>query len=89
MFLYVAFGTAVGNTKLNQSINQIFIVPISPVKPGSVARQANQCSTAKSRKINLIQMESCIIVCQPFLRPYLSNTGEHHEQTLSTEYLET
>ena len=33
-----------------QSINQISIAPISPAKPGSVARQPNQCSTAKSRK---------------------------------------
>ena len=35
---------------INQSINQTSITPISPVKPGSVARQPNQCSTAKSRK---------------------------------------
>ena len=35
---------------INQSINQISIAPISPAKPGSVARQPNQCSTAKSRK---------------------------------------
>ena len=34
----------------NQSINQTSIAPISPAKPGSVARQPNQCSTAKSRK---------------------------------------
>ena len=34
---------------LNQSINQTSIAPISPAKPGSVARQPNQCSTAKSR----------------------------------------
>ena len=33
-----------------QSINQISIAPISPAKPGSVARQPNQCSTANSRK---------------------------------------
>ena len=33
-----------------QSINQTSVAPISPVKPGSVARQPNQCSTAKSRK---------------------------------------
>ena len=31
-------------------MNQTSIAPISPVKPGSVARQPNQCSTAKSRK---------------------------------------
>ena len=35
---------------INQSMNQTSIVPISPVKPGSVAQQPNQCSTAKSRK---------------------------------------
>ena len=35
---------------INQSINQTSIVPISPAKPGSVARQRNQCSTAESRK---------------------------------------
>ena len=34
----------------NQSINQTSIAPISPAKPGSVARQLNQCSTAKSQK---------------------------------------
>ena len=34
----------------NQSINQTSIALISPAKPGSVARQPNQCSTAKSRK---------------------------------------
>ena len=33
-----------------QSINQTSIAPIYPAKPGSVARQPNQCSTAKSRK---------------------------------------
>ena len=33
-----------------QSINQTSIAPISPAKPGSVGRQPNQCSTAKSRK---------------------------------------
>ena len=38
------------NQSINQSINQTSITPISPVKPGSVARQPNQCSTAKSRK---------------------------------------
>ena len=35
---------------VNQSINQTSIAPISPAKPGSVARQPNQYSTAKSRK---------------------------------------
>ena len=34
----------------NQSINQTSIAPTSPAKPGSVAQQPNQCSTAKSRK---------------------------------------
>ena len=34
----------------NQSINKTSIAPISLVKPGSVARQPDQCSTAKSRK---------------------------------------
>ena len=38
------------DTNANQSINQTSIVPISPAKPGSVAQQANQCSTAKSSK---------------------------------------
>ena len=33
-----------------QSINQTSIAPISPVKPGSLAQQPNQFSTAKSRK---------------------------------------
>ena len=33
-----------------QSINQTSIAPISLAKPGSVARQPNQCSRAKSRK---------------------------------------
>ena len=33
-----------------QSIIQTSIAPISPAKPGSVAWQPNQCSTAKSRK---------------------------------------
>ena len=33
-----------------QSINQTSIAPISPAKPGSVAQQPNQCSTAKSKK---------------------------------------
>ena len=32
---------------INQSINQTSIVPVSPVKPGSVARQPHQCSIAK------------------------------------------
>ena len=36
--------------QIYQSINQTSITPISPAKPGSVARQPNQCSTAKSRK---------------------------------------
>ena len=36
--------------QINLSINQSSIAPISPAKPGSVARQPNQCSTAKSRK---------------------------------------
>ena len=36
-------------TRVN-SINQSSIAPISPAKPGSVARQSYQCSTAKSRK---------------------------------------
>ena len=35
---------------INLSINETSIAPISPAKPGSVARQPNQCSTAKSRK---------------------------------------
>ena len=35
---------------INQPINQTSIAPVSPAKPGSVARQPNQCSTAKSRK---------------------------------------
>ena len=33
-----------------KSINQTSIAPTSPAKPGSVAWQTNQCSTAKSRK---------------------------------------
>ena len=40
---------ALDHTSINQ-INQTSIAPISPVKPCSVARQPNQCSTAKSRK---------------------------------------
>ena len=38
------------NSLFNQSINQTSIAPISPAKPGSVARQPNQSSTAKSKK---------------------------------------
>ena len=38
------------HSDINQSINQTFIGPISPAKAGSVARQPNQCSTAKLRK---------------------------------------
>ena len=38
------------NQSINQSISQTSIAPISPAKPDSVARQPNQCSTAKSRK---------------------------------------
>ena len=38
------------NQSINQSINQISIAPISPAKPGSVARQPNQCSTVKLKK---------------------------------------
>ena len=38
------------NQLINQSINQTSIAPISPTKPGSMAWQPNQCSTAKSRK---------------------------------------
>ena len=34
----------------NQAINQTSVAPISPAKPGSMARQPNQSSTAKSRK---------------------------------------
>ena len=33
-----------------QLINQTSTAPISPAKPGSVARQPNHCSTAKSKK---------------------------------------
>ena len=32
---------------MDQSINQTSITPISPGKPGSVARQPNQCSHSK------------------------------------------
>ena len=35
---------------INQSANQTSIAPISPVKPGSMARQQNQRSTVKLRK---------------------------------------
>ena len=34
-------------SNFNQSVNQTSIAPISLAKPGSVARQPNQCSTAK------------------------------------------
>ena len=44
LMAYWCYGT------VNQSINQTSIAPISPAKPDSVARQPNQCSTAKSRK---------------------------------------
>ena len=37
-------------SKRYQSIKQTSIAPISPAKPGSMARRPNQCSTAKSRK---------------------------------------
>ena len=33
-----------------QSINQMSVAPRSPAKPGSAARQLNQCSTAKSKQ---------------------------------------
>ena len=39
-----------GISQFNQSINQTSTVPISLAKPGSVARQTNQCSIAKSMK---------------------------------------
>ena len=35
---------------INQSINKNSIAPISPATTGSVVRQPNQCSAAKSRK---------------------------------------
>ena len=35
---------------INLSINQLSIAPLSQAKPGSVARQPNQCSTVISRK---------------------------------------
>ena len=35
---------------INQSINETSIAPISPARPGSVTRQPNQRSSAKSRK---------------------------------------
>ena len=35
---------------INQLINQTSVAPISPAKPGSLGRQPNQCSTAKSIK---------------------------------------
>ena len=37
-------------TSINQSINQISMVPISPAKPGSMMRESNHCLTAKSMK---------------------------------------
>ena len=46
---------------INQSINQISIVPIFPVLPCSVVGQANQCSTAKSMKQfhNITGQQAC------------------------------
>ena len=38
------------HTQSINQVNQTSIAPISPAKPRSVARQLNQCSTAKSRK---------------------------------------
>ena len=38
------------DTNINQSINQISVAPISPVKPDSVAWQPHQCSTIKLMK---------------------------------------
>ena len=35
---------------INETINQLSKAPISLTKPGSVARQPNGCSTAKSMK---------------------------------------
>ena len=51
----IPFGVPEGSVldpldSINQSINQTSIAPLSPAKPGSVMRQPNQCSTAKSRK---------------------------------------
>ena len=49
-FRHPQYWCPVLRTYINQSINQASISPISPAKPGSVAQQPNQCSTAKLRK---------------------------------------
>ena len=42
------------NSRINQSINQTSIAPISPVKPGSVAPQPNQKKKEKRKKMMMI-----------------------------------
>ena len=49
LLLSSIIGFVVG-ISINQSINQTSTAPISSMKPGSVAQQPNQRSTAKSRK---------------------------------------
>ena len=62
----------------NQSINQTSIAPISPAKPGSVARQPNQCSTAKSRKqFRKVTYQDLIIM--------MENESENLTSPLKTE----
>ena len=52
---------------INQSVNQTSIASISPAKPGSVARQPNQCSTAKSRKQFISQEQGAEHMCNTHL----------------------
>ena len=50
MFPGSGISSTICHQKAIQSNNQTSIAPISQAKPGSVAQQANQCSTAKSMK---------------------------------------
>ena len=64
-FLFEVFEKVVVNqlNSINQSIHQSFIAPISSAKPGSVAQQPNQCSTAESRKqLHTINRQSSMLV---------------------------
>ena len=65
-FLYLFNGSQElsRHQSINQSnsIKQTSIAPISPAKPGSVARQPNQCSTAMSHQSQFdLQFLSCTI----------------------------
>ena len=63
-FTSLALDSSPMGCKVNQSINQISIVPISLAQPGSVAQQVSQCSTAIAKKqFHNINMPSGMLVC--------------------------